>query len=228
MPAFERYLETFGFGVYSIDYTQHFPGVLDCEALVHYLQESKGFCAQGGFAAAMEEEQPTILENTASVKKHVCTWIATAKDDRTVRTKIYNKIFSNFEAGEIREPVGGHLANYVDCPNKCLRHTFLHPDVQARGCTRIEVSLSTCPRVKLSTEKADEVVQKALAKVSPEGVELFMLQPSRKQWENLASCLDRCLVLADRPQGQIFVAWCAHIGTGRISGVHVCPTKLNV
>ena len=35
----------------------------------------------------------------------------------------------------------GHLADYVDCPNDHLRRTFLHPDVQARGCTRIELSV---------------------------------------------------------------------------------------
>ncbi|MEW8689157.1 MAG: hypothetical protein AB2556_25325, partial [Candidatus Thiodiazotropha sp.] len=34
-------------------------------------------------------------------------------------------------------------------------------------------------------------------------------------------CLDRCLVLADRPQGSIFVAWYAHTTTGWVSGVWV-------
>lgn len=54
-----------------------------------------------------------------------------------------------------------------------------------------------------------------------------MAQPLAKQWENLAACLDRCLVLADRPQGSIFVAWYAHTTTGRVSGVWVRPTKAN-
>ena len=55
-----------------------------------------------------------------------------------------------------------------------------------------------------------------------------MVQPPSKQWQNLAESLDRCLVLADRPQGHIFVAWCAHTGTRRISGIHVHPTAANV
>ena len=55
-----------------------------------------------------------------------------------------------------------------------------------------------------------------------------MTQPPAKQWENLALCLDRCLVLADRPQGSIFVACYAHTTTGRVSGVWVRPTKANV
>ncbi|MEW8689066.1 MAG: hypothetical protein AB2556_24870 [Candidatus Thiodiazotropha sp.] len=50
--------------------------------------------------------------------------------------------------GEVLKPIGGHLADFADCPNVHLHRTFLHlhrtflhPDVQARGCTRIEVSL---------------------------------------------------------------------------------------
>ena len=55
-----------------------------------------------------------------------------------------------------------------------------------------------------------------------------MVQPPHKQWENLPSCLDHCLVLADRPQGQIFAACYAYIGRRRISGLYVRPTKANV
>ena len=72
------------------------------------------------------------------------------------------------------------------------------------------------------------MVQEALDLVSPKGKEgLFVVQPPAKQWENLAACLDRCLVLADRPQGEIFVAWYAHTTTGRVSGVRIRPTKAN-
>ncbi|MEW8689327.1 MAG: hypothetical protein AB2556_26185 [Candidatus Thiodiazotropha sp.] len=49
----------------------------------------------------------------------------------------------------------------MDCPNEHLRYTFLHPDEQARGCTRIEVSLYTC---HVQTPKS---VSEALALVSP-------------------------------------------------------------
>ena len=149
----------------------------------------------------------------------------------TVRTKAYNKVVSNFEAGEIRKPIGGHLADYVDCPNEHLRRTFLHPDVQARGCTRIEVSLYACRGGDLSANTATEVVAEALALVSPSDLQeeqgLFVVQPLAKQWENLAASIDRCLVLADRPQGSIFVARYAHTTTGRVSGVWVRPSKAN-
>ncbi|MEW8688767.1 MAG: hypothetical protein AB2556_23365 [Candidatus Thiodiazotropha sp.] len=49
---------------------------------------------------------------------------------------------SNFESSELSEPIGCHLAIYANCLNAhLLRSTFLHPDVQARGCTCIQVSL---------------------------------------------------------------------------------------
>ena len=99
------------------------------------------------------------------------------------------------EAGEVREPVGGHLADYVDCPNKHLRETFLHPDVQKRGCTRIEVSLYACNEDDLCTQKANEEIQNALYRVSPGGAKtkakVFLLYSppanSGKIWPNAST-----------------------------------------
>ena len=103
-----------------------------------HLCASEGFHEQGDLASAMRTDVPTILANTDSFGGHVCTWVRISKAGYMVRTKAYNKVISNCEAGD---PIGGHLADYVDCPNHHLRRTFLHPDVQPRGCTRIEVSL---------------------------------------------------------------------------------------
>lgn len=224
--VFKKCLEGYGYGIYSIDYTQDFSGVLDREALVAYL----GFQKQGDFCTAIAEETPTILENTKTVGNHVCTWIETTEEERASRTKVYNKVVSNFEAGEIRQQVGGHLADYVDCPNLHLRQTFQHPDVQTRGCTRIEVSLYAPKLEELSSEKAADIIRKVLQKVSAEEEEdgVFVVQPPSKQWQNLAKNLDRCLVLADRPQGNIIVGWYGHTVTGRISGVHVNPKPAKV
>ena len=193
LPAFERQLLANGYAIYSIDYTQDFSGVLVREGLVHYLC-FEGFNSQGDFVSAIQAKNPTILDNTDNVGKHVCTWVCRNEKGNTVRTKIYNKIVSNIEAGEVREPVGGHLADYVDCPNEHLRKTILHPDVQKLGCTRIEVSLYACNGDDLCTQTANEEIQNALYRVSPGGGQnesegLFVVQPPSKQRENLAKCL---------------------------------------
>lgn len=227
LQVFEKCLEGYGYGIYSIDYTQDFSGVLDRKRLVDKL----GFRKARDFCTAIDEKEPTILENTQSVGEHVCTWIATTEEGHTARTKIYNKVVSNFEAGEIRETFGGHLAEYADCPNQHLRKTFQHPDVQARGCTRIEVSLYGCPQNELSSKKATDCIEEVLELVSTEEEEeygLFVVQPPSKQWENLAKRVDRCLVLADRPQEEILVGWFGHTGTGRIAGIQVRPTAEKV
>lgn len=57
----------------------------------------------------------------------------------TIRNKAYNKIVSNFETGEIRNQFGRNVADYVTYTNSHFGQTFDHPDVRARGCTRIEV-----------------------------------------------------------------------------------------
>ena len=226
LPAFEAQLLGLGFGLYSIDYTQDFSGVLDRPAAVAHLCAHRGFREQGDLAEAMRGGAATILANTDSVGRHVLTWVATNARGHTVRSKLYNKVVSNFEAGEIRAPVGGHLADFVDCPNAHLRKTFQHPDAQARGLCRIEVSLYACRGSDLSAGTAEAVVGEALALVSTDDAAggLFVVQPPRAQWANLAAVLDRCLVVADRTQGAVFVGWYAHTGTGRVSGVHVVPT----
>ena len=77
LPVFERFLLVHGYGIYSIDYTQDFSGVLDRKALLDHLCESVGFRQQGDLASAMRTDIPTILENTGSVGDHVCTWVRT-------------------------------------------------------------------------------------------------------------------------------------------------------
>ena len=130
---------------------------------------------------AMEASTPTILQNTDSVGNHVCTWVRTNSNGYTIRTKLYNKVVCNSEAGEVLQPISGHLAEYVDCLNKHLRKTFLHPDVQKRGCTRIEVSLYVCTREDLATNVAEKLIQNALETVSPNGDGLFRVQSPKRQ-----------------------------------------------
>jgi len=235
--VFQKCREGHGYGIYSSDYTQDFSGVLHHDALVAHL----GFAEHGDHSGAMhslsrewdeeeEEKKSILLDNTGTVGKHVCTWLSLSEKRTTTRTKVYNKIVSNFEAGEIREPVGGHLADYADCPNAHLRRTFEHPDVQGRGCTRIEISVYAPPLGELSSKKAEDYIGEVLQQVSAEDEEdgVFVVQPPSKQWENLAKKLDRCLVFADRPQRRIFVGWYAHTITGRISGIHIVPKPAKV
>ena len=143
-----------------------------------------------------------------------------------MQTKVYNKIVSNFEAGEVREQFGGHLADYVDCPNERLRKTFLHPEVQSRGCTRIEISLYAY--TDRTPETADYLVENAMRMVSPTNTNLFVEQPAKRHWENFAKHLDRCFVLADRPNSTIYVCWYAHTRTGRLAGIRISTTRHTV
>ena len=75
---------------------------------------------------------------------------------------------------------------------------FLHPDVQQGGYTQ---------GGRLCAETAKELVQNALEEVSKEGEGLFVEQQPKRPWQNLASVLGRCFLLADRRQGEIYIAW---------------------
>ena len=172
LSTLARLLESCGDSMYEIDYTQDFSGMVDRNALVSHLL-ANGFKRQ---ESGRHSDKATILDNTSSVGDHVCTWIHTARG-YTARTKIYNKAVSQFEAGEVKVTFGGHLADYVDCPNQHMRRTFEHPAVQARGCTRIEVSFYGSE--SLSARTGEELVAAALEEVQVENEEngLFVVQP---------------------------------------------------
>ena len=149
LPTLASLLESRGDSMYEIDYTQDISGMVDRNALVSHLLVN-GFERQ---ASGRRSDKGTILDNTSSVGNHVCTWLHEARG-YTARTKIYNKAVSQFEAGEVNETFGGHLADYVDCPNQHMRRTFEHPAVQARGCTRKEVSYYGSESLSAQTDEA--------------------------------------------------------------------------
>ena len=104
---------------------------------------------------------------------------------------------------------------------------MLHPNVQKRGCTRLEISLYACDTEDLSQTVAEEPIAEALELANTKE-SLFVVQPPAKQWENLAQHLDRCMLLGDRPQGAIYLAWGGHSKTGRVQGMLVKPTAATV
>ena len=189
LPAMRRLLMSVGCGLYQIDYTQDFSGTLVRPALVQYLVRVHDFFQQGQFA--FPENGGCNLDNTDSVGDHVCTFVQT-RNGRTASTKFYNKVVCQFEAVDVRESFGGHLAHYIDSTNRHLRWTMLHPDVQRRGCTRLEISLYACDTKDLSQTVAEELIAEALELANTEEG-LFVVQPPAKQWENLAQHLtDAC------------------------------------
>ena len=159
LHTFQKHLLEIGYNLYCVDYTQDFSGTLSRTNLISFLM-SQGYQLQGTQGvSAFNEDTPTILENTSSVGNNVCTWIST-ENEKTIRVKLYNKIVSNFEAGEVQSQFGGHLADYADCSNEHTRQTFTHTKVQERGCTRVEISLYAFERGEEAV--AQIIMQEAL------------------------------------------------------------------
>ena len=232
LSQFQGRLRATGMGLYQIDYTQDFSGTLDRIELVRYLVETHNFYNQAEpHTAQGERTGGCILDNTASVGNHVCTFVRKIGGP-TVSSKAYNKYIAQIEAGDVRGQFGGHMSGLVASTNEHLRTTLAHPDAIARGCTRWEISIYGSEVEELSPSLANKMLQQVWEMATPEGEEdqvgLFVVQPLAKLWENYANCLDRCLVLADRPHSSIYVAWSGSSKTGRTQGVLVRPTKTNV
>ena len=123
LPTLERLLEPRGEPIFQIDFTKDFSGTLDRKALMDHLHKSRSFAFQD---CVFPETRGTILDNAANVGEHVCTWMQ-IESGYTTGVKLYTKVVSQFEAGEVQDPFEGHLADYVFSTDKHLRK-LLHTD----------------------------------------------------------------------------------------------------
>ena len=223
LPRIQEFLDGSAYGIFSIDYTHDFSGTLDRNKLVEYFL-SIGCREQGDKTEKVQESFATILDNTKSVGNRVCT-LAHEYNGLFVRRKIYNKIPCQFEAGTVQQTFGGHLADYAACPNKHLRKTFEHPDVRARGVSRIEISVYGC-----CTGDPLEYGRHILAETIQEiqGKDLFCIQPSANHWENFAKAIDRCCMFVDRPKKVVHFCWYGHSTTRKLGGVVVPIGKKDI
>ena len=173
-----------------------------------HLCASEGFLEQGDLASAMRTDVPTILANTDSVGGAQAKLGTRSEQRRTTRSyrtsrraRFANQLVATWPT--------------VDCPNDHLRRTFLHPDVQARGCTRIEVSLYACRRRDLSANTAKEVVEEALALVSPLGSARPICSPTTPQAVGEPGRLPRPVSRPSRPAAGLDIHRLVHAHDNR-------------
>ena len=221
-PDLEKLLFTNGFYIYCVDYTRDFSGTMDKKDLIAYLLEYENFKMEGDTNTENIENKNIILNNSASVGRNVLTYIRTDGENLT-RIKWYNKIVSNFEAGEVRQQFGGHLYDYVYSSNERLRRLFWHPDAKSRGIARLEVSLYG-KQYRLSENVGEFLISREFATVS-KNKPLFYIQPAANQWHTLAEKIGQCFALVDRPNHTLYFAWYGNSLTGRIAGVRIDYAK---
>ena len=220
-PELEKSLFANGYYVYCVDYTRDFSGTIDKKEIIAYLLEKENFIMEGE-TSDIEHEKNIISNNSSSVGRNVLTYIR-RDGDRMRRTKFYNKIVSNFEAGDVRQSFGGHLCDFVYSSNERLRRLFWHPDAKSRGVTRCEVSLYG-KQYRLSENVGEFLISREFAMVS-KNEPLFYIQPAANQWQALAEKIAQCFILVDRPNHTAYMAWYGSSLTGRIAGVRIDYAK---
>ena len=220
-PELEKSLFANGYYVYCVDYTRDFSGTMDKKELIAYLLEEGNFRMEGEHSENIENKN-IILNNSSSVGYNVLTYLR--KDgDSMLRTKAYNKIVSNLEAGEVRQSFGGHIYDYVYSSNERLRRLFWHPDAKSRGITRLEVSLYG-KQYRLTENIGEFLISREL-KLLTKNKPLFYIQPAANQWRALAEKIGQCFALVDRPNHTLYFAWYGNSLTGRIAGVRIDYAK---
>ena len=220
----EQALYTIGYYIYCVDYTRDFSGTMDKEELIKYLMENENFKQENNLkdTEKTDANTKTILNNSSSVGRNVSTYLR-REGGNLQRIKIYNKIVSNLEAGEVCNFFGGHIFDYVYSSNERLRRLFWHPDAKKRGITRIEISLYGC-QDRLNENTGEALINREFNLLCKKE-KLFYIQPSANQWQALAENIKQCFILVDRPNHIIYMAWYGNSLTGRIAGVKIDYVK---
>ncbi|CAH3138106.1 unnamed protein product, partial [Porites lobata] len=187
LPTLESLLENRGDAIFQIDFTQDFFGCTRPKSAYFAFQDF-------GFP----EARGTILDNTASVGEQVCTWIQTTDSGYTTRTKLYNKIVSQFEAGEVQT----HFEAILRTTSVVRRNTFAHLKAQKRLYSNRGGGFPKKQRKSWYKTPWRRFLKR----------EKICLWHSRRKGNGRT--LDRCLLLADRPQGEIHMTWGFHNTTG--------------
>ena len=231
----EKRLNSLGAGLMSIDYTRDLSGVLEKKRMVEHFLEL-GFVEQSNSEEEKyyivneftffkkwdektikknDEEEPKIkiLNTDATCGRNTFKYIRNTGSVCCV-VKYYNKIVSNFEAGDVQKKIGTHLAEYAfthSCDH--LEKTFRHPDVVERGLTRLEISIHGFdPKINYSKMLEDEFNLVKNAKI-------FHIQPGAEQWLRLAKHITQCTLFANKATQEISLFWYGSSVTKRVAGV---------
>ena len=239
LKLLEDRLNSLGAGLMSIDYTRDLSGVLEKERMIkHFLklgfieqseseEENKKYYIVNEFTKFKTWEEKTVKnddENDIKNKVKIIDSDTTCERNtfKYIRNigpvccvvKYYNKIVSNFEAGDVQKKIGTHLAEYAfthSCDH--LEKTFRHPDVIERGLTRLEISIHGFnPKINYCKMLEDEfnLIKDA---------QIFHIQPGAEQWLRLAKHITQCTLFANKATYEISLFWYGSSVTKRVAGV---------
>ena len=244
----EKRLNVYGAGLMSIDYTRDLSGVLEKERMIkHFLklgfieqsdseEENKKYYIVNEFTKFKTWEEKTVKNDDENDIKNKVKIIDsdttcgrnTFKYIRNIGpvccvVKYYNKIVSNFEAGDVQKKIGTHLAEYAfthSCDH--LEKTFRHPDVIERGLTRLEISIHGFnPKINYCKMLEDEfnLIKDA---------QIFHIQPGAQQWLRLAKHITQCTLFANKATYELSLFWYGSSVTKRVAGVTKKLKKENI
>ena len=240
LENFERNLNSYGAGLMSIDYTRDLSGVLEKKRMVdHFLkmnfieqstieeEENNKYYITDEFTQFKLWKEKTIKnedneENKSKIKildsdstcgRNTFKYVKFI-NGLYIAVKFYNKIVSNFEAGNVQNKTGSHLAEYAFThSNEHLEKIFRHPDVVERGMTRLEISIHGFnPNINYSYMLDEEF---SLVK----NVKIFHIQPGAEQWLRLTKHITQCALFANKSTLEIYMFWYGSSVTKRLAGV---------
>ena len=143
-------------------------------------------------------------------------WIA-------IKGKLYNKCVCQIVCASVQENLGNTVANYSKCHDKRLAESFTHPDVQACGICRDELSLYGIRPEEARLETAEKAV--SYVYYLSAGNPLFWAYPLCEQCKAPASAIHRNIVFLSNQTNKLYAVYWGHTTNGRICG---CPRTTRI
>ncbi|XP_065207965.1 uncharacterized protein LOC135836840 isoform X3 [Planococcus citri] len=211
LPKILKELQEDHYFLLDMDVTEDLTGIFNKQEMRDYL--TKNFIE-------FQENYNEIVKDNQSVGIDCLTWVYS-----NVRVKIYNKFICQMTSPGVRQQIGNHIVDFIDCPKKRLRDTFSSPLAKQHGVLRLEVTIYNFSY--LDKEKLYDPVDDCLQLLEAnerylEKAPIYSV-PISTMWRKLTSKLQNscCLVNGDVLQ---YVYWANGI-TGKFTGIQiVLPT----
>ena len=204
-----------GLHINDIDFTRDYTGVIDKEEVIQHLLQTEDYSTNA------EDYTPYhILSNDNAVSKNCLTILQ--EDLVRVRYKFYNKFVQMVESPSVRNAVGNHYANWINCPEHILRDTI--PKATETGLLRLETTFYI--RDTALTEQYIQQRMQYLEQLLPP--HLIYYNPIQTQWNLLLSCVLYNMLVIDMDNNTALYSYYCNKTTNKITGFYIDTNKYDV
>ena len=200
----------------DMDFTRDYAGVIQKDEVIDYLvkEHKYEYSVNSGQSLYNQDAEYKIIDNNNTVSNNCISIIHTA-EQFDIRYKIYNKFVQMCESPSVRNNVGNHFANWIECPERILRES-INKSIDT-GLLRLEITFYVNNR----PIKLDYIQQHIdyLERLLPP--KLVYYNPIKTQWNLLLSNVHYNMLVYDTDNSIALLSYYINKDTSKIAGFYI-------